>query len=355
MPILLKRLQSKILPFINIPYSKGEISLDIILQSHLPQFVKNYLFDLCHKQRKETTIKRYIYDLEDFFTWLSIEKQDQSFATWAGITPYDLEKFVAILTNERNYKPRTTNRVLTVLNQLYKYYDNLGLSKNPIQKINMIEMEEPRMTPSDFLTIGEVERLFSTIYSSHGLSENQLKSRAQIVDRNAAIIILFLYYGLTLQQLITIKMTGVNFVTNMMTVQTEETTRLLQLEPQHKQTLYNYFSTIPLPIRPRFHENDPFFVAFDFQRGTYRWLYEDDKPKPLTNIAVQRMIQKEVKRSGLKKGISAQHFRNTFILMEIEKGKTIDELQKELGLKSNVSLKKYYQYFKKVTYIQKAP
>ncbi|WP_261180163.1 phage integrase N-terminal SAM-like domain-containing protein [Anaerobacillus sp. CMMVII] len=122
----------------------------MLFQTSLPSFVKDYLFSLIKKKRKPSTIKRYIYDLEDFFLWMQIEKHEQSFATWATLTKRDIENYITILTDSRRYQPRTTKRVLTVLNQLYKYYDNLGLSKNPILEINMIELEEDTMTDSDF-------------------------------------------------------------------------------------------------------------------------------------------------------------------------------------------------------------
>lgn len=315
----------------------------------MPSYVEEYLLSLVKKKRKPSTIKRYIYDLEDFFVWLEIEKKDQSFATWANLTPEDIQKYMIILTDSRKYHPRTTKRVITVLNQLYKFYDNLGLSKNPILEINKIDIEELPMNVSDFINKQEINQLFSSLRSTKNLSEKQLKSRHLIIDRNEAIFILFLYYGLTLQELINLKMEHIHFETNSITITATEQHRTVKLSLHHKKVLYKYYETIPLPVRPRYHENDPFFVAFDFQRGTYRWVYEKDEPKELTAIAVQRMIQKEIKRSKLRKGISAQHLRNTFILSEIRNGKSMAKIQQELGLKTDISLKKYYEFANLVT------
>ncbi|WP_261180162.1 site-specific integrase [Anaerobacillus sp. CMMVII] len=197
-----------------------------------------------------------------------------------------------------------------------------------------------------FLTKAEIKQLFTSLRSSHNLSENQLKTRHLIVDRNETILTLFLYYGLTLQELTSLRMNQIHFETNTISLNTALEPRIITLSLEHKLLFYKYYETIPTPVRPRYHDNDPFLVAFDFQRGTFRWVYEEDKPKTLTDIAVQRMLQKEIKRSGLRKGISAQHLRNTFILMEISKDKSISEIQKELGLKTEISLKKYFQYAK---------
>ncbi|QOY34559.1 tyrosine-type recombinase/integrase [Anaerobacillus isosaccharinicus] len=314
-------------------------------KTSLPSFVKEYLYSLVKKKRKPSTVKRYIYDLEDFFIWLEIEKRNQSFVTWANLTHDDIQRYLSILTESRSYSPRTTKRVLTVLNQLYKYYDNLGLSKNPILEINIIDCGEVPMTSHDFLNEKEVKQLFLSLHSTHDLSEKQLETRHLIVDRNEAIFLLFLYHGLTLQELTNLQMNHIHFETNTITVASLDHEKTIHLSSEHKQVMYKYYETIPKPVRPRYHENDPFFVAFDFQRGTYRWVYEEEnKPKQLTNIAIQRMIQKEVKRSGLRKGISAQHLRNTFILTEILAGKSISTIQQQLGLKTDISLKKFFQF-----------
>ncbi|RXI97926.1 site-specific integrase [Anaerobacillus alkaliphilus] len=320
--------------------------MDTLFQTSLPDFVKDYLFTLVKKKRKPSTIKRYIYDLEDFFLWLKVEKKNQSFATWSNLTSSDLQEYVSLLTNSRKYHPTTTRRVVTVLNQLYKYYDNLGLSKNPILEINIIEIEEPMMTADDFLSESQLNQLFSSLRSTHDLSEKQLKTRPLIIDRNETIFILFAYYGLTLQELTNLTMKHIHFETNSITISTENNKRKVFLSMPHKKLFYQYYETIPKPVRPRYHENDPFLVAFDFQRETYRWVYEEDKPKRLTDIAVQRMIQKEIRRSGLRRGISAQHFRNTYILEAIRKGSSITEIQEKLGLKTDLSLKKYFHYAK---------
>lgn len=85
-------------------------------------------------------------------------------------------------------------------------------------------------------------------------------------------------------------------------------------------------------------------MAFDFNRGTYRWVYENDAPKALSEVAIQKMIRLEVKRAELGRRISAQQMRNTFILRLIKQGINEDELVNKIGFKTKVSLKRYYQY-----------
>ncbi|PDY08407.1 integrase, partial [Bacillus pseudomycoides] len=120
--------------------------------------------------------------------------------------------------------------------------------------------------------------------------------------------------------------------------------RTILLTEDDKKRLFSYYKTIPEPVRPRYHSNDPVFVAFDFTRKTYHWSYENDAPKALTEIAVQKMIRLEVERANLRKGISAQHLRNTFILRLIKHQISEDQIVKQVGFKSKLSLKRYYHY-----------
>ncbi|MGX5384544.1 site-specific integrase, partial [Bacillus thuringiensis serovar darmstadiensis] len=120
--------------------------------------------------------------------------------------------------------------------------------------------------------------------------------------------------------------------------------RTIHLIEDDKKILFNYYKTIPEPVRPKYHSNDPLFVAFDFTRKTYHWSYDNDAPKALTEIAVQKMIRLEVERANLRKGISAQHLRNTFILRLIENEVLEEQIIKHVGFKSKLALKRYYDY-----------
>ncbi len=122
------------------------------------------------------------------------------------------------------------------------------------------------------------------------------------------------------------------------------TERRVMLKEEDKIRLFTYYKTIPEPVRPRYHSTDPLLVAFDFKRGTFRWVYDNDAPKALTAIAVQKMIRLEVARAQLRKGISAQHLRNTFILRCLERNMSTEEIIKRTGFLSPLSVKRYVEY-----------
>ncbi len=106
------------------------------------------------------------------------------------------------------------------------------------------------------------------------------------MDRNIAILNLLIDYGLSLQELTALTMHHVHFETNTLSIPaTAGVERTITLTHEDKKQLYTYYKSIPEPVRPKYHSNDPLFVAFDFNRGTYRWVYENDAPKGLTEAA----------------------------------------------------------------------
>ena len=262
---------------------------------------------LLNKGRKPSTIKRYVYDIEDFGHWLEKNKKLPSSNIWATLCTKDYEDYFSDLKKNRHYSEKTMHRVFIVLN--------------------------------------EEKRLKHIVTSLEGLSEKQRPVRPLLMDRNIAILNLLIDYGLSLQELTALTMHHVHFETNTLSIPaTAGVERTISLTSEDKKQLYTYYKSIPEPVRPKYHSNDPLFVAFDFNRGTYRWVYENDAPKGLTEIAIQKMIRLEVSRANLRKGISGQHFRNTYILNLIKKETPESEIIKLAGFKSKISLKRYYQY-----------
>lgn len=200
----------------------------------------------------------------------------------------------------------------------------------------------------DFVSFQEGKHLKEVISSLEGLTEKQRSTRPMILERNISIVTLLLDYGLSLKELVSLRMIHVHFENDTLSIlEGSKINRSIHLKEEDKLHLYNYYKIIPEPVRPKYHSNDPLFVAFDFTRGTYHWSYDDDAPKFLTEVSIQKMIRLEVKRANLRKGISAQHFRNTYILRRIQGNNTPEQIMQQIGFKSNLSLKRYYDYYKR--------
>ncbi|EOO70517.1 phage integrase [Bacillus cereus VD021] len=301
---------------------------------------------LLSKGRKPSTIKRYIYDVESFIQWLHQSKKNNENNIFESLHKKDFEAFFKYLKEDRQYSDKTIHRIYIVLNRLYEYLD----LPSPIEGVIQIDPPDRTLRKEDFVSFQEGKRLKEVISSLEDLTEKQRITRPMILERNISIVTLLLDYGLSLKELVSLRMVHVHFENNTLSIpEDSKVNRTIHLKEEDKLHLYNYYKTIPEPVRPKYHSNDPLFIAFDFTRGTYHWSYDDDAPKFLTEISIQKMIRLEVKRANLRKGISAQHFRNTFILRRIQGNNIPEQIMQQIGFKSNLSLKRYYDYYKRAT------
>ncbi|WYP24886.1 site-specific integrase [Alkalihalobacillus sp. FSL W8-0930] len=307
-----------------------------------PSFVTNFLDSLAEKGRAESTIKRYSYDLEDFFKWMTNNQKKDAFTVWSSLTHEELDTFFLYLMEKRAYKVRTIRRIISVTKQLAKFSITNGLiSKHPATVYEPPKLTVTPLTREEWLSVEEVDTLYASVSSDQGLTENQLLARPMLTTRNTWLLTLFLSYGLTLQEVTRVTMFDILFAQNQLRIPTSQDPakpRMISLSEEDKVKAYAYYEHIPEPVRPRLHSKDPFHIAFDFQRKTYHWSYEQDHPKALTEIAIQKMIRTEVKRAGLRKGTSAQHLRHTYILRQLCFGTPVEEVQRYLGFSSALSL-----------------
>ncbi|MGH0686013.1 tyrosine-type recombinase/integrase [Bacillus mycoides] len=299
---------------------------------------------LLSKGRKPSTIKRYIYDVESFIQWLHQSKKITENIIFESLHKKDFEAFFKYLKEDRQYSDKTIHRIYIVLNRLYEYLD----LPSPIEGVIQIDPPNRALRKEDFVSSQEEKTFKKVISSLEGLTEKQRSTRPMILERNVSIVTLLLDYGLSLKELVSLQMTHVHFENNTLSIHEDsKVNRTIHLKEEDKLHLYKYYKTIPEPVRPKYHSNDPLFIAFDFTRGTYHWSYDNDAPKFLTEISIQKMIRLEVKRANLRKGISSQHFRNTYILRRIQGNSTPEQIMKLIGFKSNLSLKRYYDYYKR--------
>ncbi|MBC6972691.1 tyrosine-type recombinase/integrase [Bacillus sp. Xin] len=303
--------------------------------------VQHFASFLLNKGRKPSTIKRYVYDIEDFGRWLQKSKKLPLHNLWMTLGTEDYEAYFYDLKQQRQYSDKTIHRVYIVLNRLYQYLQ----LPNPLDEMQLSIQPNRALRDEDFISKEEEKRLQYILTSLDGLTERQSAVRPILQDRNISIIHFLLNYGLSLQELVGLQMKHVHFENNTLTVPgITGIERTIVLSEDDKKRLFSYYKIIPEPVRPKYYSTDPLFVAFDYTRNTFRWVYENDAPKALTEIAVQKMIRLEVARANLRKGISSQHLRNTFILNLIRQQLSEDEIIKQVGFRSKLSLKRYYDY-----------
>lgn len=319
----------------------------------VPMFVLKFLNSLKEKGRAYGTYVRYGYYIEEFINWIEKEKKTNvTFESWKGLTKEDYRRYYEILSTKHQYTMDSLKRVESVFTQLYLYYINKGHSDivSPAIPFDQTQSIKNQLKPHDFVSESDFERLITVLKSKEGLTEHQLKGRDLLINRNVCIAILFYKYGLTMKELVSLTMEDVQLGRYKgIHIKGKDGKRYIPLNKEDGILMVDYLNDIPIPVRPKFHTDDPFFVAFDYQRLTYRWVYDnDDKidtghPKALSRLAVQKMILQEVRRAGLS-GINAQTMRNTAILKTIREGKTDQEVMNYFGLKTPVTLRRYKEY-----------
>ncbi|MBJ7961100.1 phage integrase N-terminal SAM-like domain-containing protein [Bacillus cereus group sp. N28] len=311
--------------------------------TNLEKTIQHFTDYLLQKGRKTSTIKRYTYDIKHFLSWLETTDPTIDEDIWESLNKRNFKDFFHYLKEERHYSDKTIHRIYNALNRIYESLD----LPSPIEGVIQINQPDRSLRDKDFISSKEEKRLKEVVSSLAELTDKQKATRPMLLERNLSIIILLLDYGLSLQELVSLQMKHVHFEINMLSIpQDSQINRTIHLKEEDKLHLYQYYKTIPEPVRPKYHSSDPLFVAFDFTRGTYHWSYDDDAPKFLTEISVQKMIRLEVKRANLRKGISAQHFRNTFILSKIKQKNKLEQILQQIGFKSHLSLKRYYDYYR---------
>ncbi|PGP20447.1 integrase [Bacillus anthracis] len=309
----------------------------------LEKTTQHFIDHLLQKGRKPSTIKRYIYDVKHFLSWLENTNRTIDEYIWQSLNKEDFKMFFHYLKEGRHYSDKTIHRIYIALNRLYESLD----LPSPIESVIQIDQPDRSLRDKDFISSKEEKCLKEVVSSLVNLTDKQKATLPLLLECNLSIIILLLDYGLSLQELVSLQMKHVHFENNTISIpEGSKINRTIDLKEEDKLHLYNYYKTIPKPVRPKYHSSDSLFVAFSYTRGTYHWSYDDDAPKFSTEISIQKMIRLEIKRANLRKGISAQHFRNTFILSKIKQKNTPEQIIQHIGFKSPLSLKRYYNYYK---------
>ncbi|MGE6552476.1 tyrosine-type recombinase/integrase [Bacillus mycoides] len=295
-----------------------------------------FLADLLKRGRKPSTVKQYRYDLTLFVSWVQRQLKSPPEGVFHSFDVNVLERYLKSLKKERGASISNVKRVRGILINFLQFHGAADSLKS--------DVTPPKLTSKHFASDEEIAKLLHIMRSYSGLTEYQASGRKFIIDRNVLLIRFMLNYGLSIQDIITLSMHDINFGTNTITPGgLHAYKRSITLSKEDIKLALLYYKKIPKLIRPRQQTGDPFFVAFDFGPQTFRWDYEKDQPATLTRIAVQRMLQKEVKRAEIR--VTPTMLRNRFILNSLQNGMKPIEIKAYLGLKSVEALHRYTQFW----------
>ncbi|WP_242227261.1 site-specific integrase [Bacillus cereus group sp. BfR-BA-01315] len=295
-----------------------------------------FLADLLKRGRKPSTAKQYRYDISLFVSWIQKRFKSSPEDVLRSFDTNILDSYLKSLKKERGASNSNLKRVRGVLINFLQFHSAADGLKS--------DVAPPDLTPKHFASDEEIKQLLRVMQSYDGLTEYQASGRKFILERNLLLVRFMFNYGLSIQDIITLSMHDIHFGTN--TIKPgglHAYKRSITLSKEDVKLALSYYKKIPKLIRPRQQTGDPFFIAFDFAPQTFRWDYEKDQPAALTRIAVQRMLQKEVKRAEIR--VTPTMLRNRFILNSLQNGMKPIEIKAYLGLKSIEAMHRYTQFW----------
>ncbi|PDY14195.1 integrase [Bacillus pseudomycoides] len=285
--------------------------------------------------RKQSTIKRYRYELTSFIKW-TLKQHELNNKPLENFNANDIQLYLNY-AKWKNSCSKATLKQKSVIVRNYLRYHNAPFPIENKEKIYPL-------TDFNFATDQDIHSLFKAMKSYEGLSKKQLFARKYLMNRNILIVQFMLHHGLSLHDVTTLTMRDINFGTGTIHVgQGSTLKRKIQLSKEEKKLLFSYYKDIPVILQPKIQTHDPFFVAFDFARSTFTWNYENERPKELTKIAIHRMIKKENKRANTQ--ITPSTLRNRFILNCLKNSVDPLEIKMMLGLKSDKALERYINFY----------
>ena len=213
---------------------------------------------------------------------------------------YDLKQFANLISGQidatslKDWKPSVQKRKRSAVNQFLRYLYQKG-------------------DLSEFLTLSEIAKVSTQEEELERLELLALYEGQEGPGKLACLFILEL--GLLPSEFLELDWADIDLAFGIVTVAKGSTKRVLRLDGALKQSL--------LMIQ---NENSQGLLL----------------GKPFTRQWLYKQIQTYVTACGLP-GVTAQILRQQFILRQIEKGTGAFELARLLGLKSPVTLEKYYK------------
>ena len=301
----------------------------------IPNFLREFLLYMQNiKNRSQSTIREYHYDLRDTFRFLKLFKVDKIKLTaitnelieQTDISDLDLQfvrqieltdlyEYLNYLSNVRSDKPATRARKIAAIKSFFNYmtFKQKALEKNPA-----VELETPKLGKRlpKYLSLDES---ISLLHSIEGKNEK----------RDTCIITLFLNCGLRLSELVAINFKDIKD-NNLKVIGKGDKERSVYLNEACQKALKEYVAVRPKDVKDR----DALFVS---ERGTR-----------IGKRTVEMMVKKYITLAGLDpKKYSPHKLRHTAAtLMHKYGGVDIRSLQQILGHES-VSTTEIYTHVDK--------
>lgn len=282
------------------------------MEQELQQF-SQYL--KVEKQASHHTVKNYLGDLRQFHGFLKKRYPDLANSDGGGIKKIDTNVLRSFL-NElfKNHGATSVARKLSTLRTFFDY----GLRKNWLETNPAKAIRSPKIPKRvpKFLTVDEV---FALLSAPKGATVLEL--------RDKAILELFYASGLRLSELIALNLEHIDLDQPMVRVLGKgNKERLVPMGKNCVTSLKAYFDKRKILLNGR---------------GDDRAIFLNKSGTRLSARAVERLIDKYLKRTGIQKKVTPHVLRHTFATHLLNSGADMRGIQELLGHASLSTTQRY--------------
>lgn len=249
---------------------------------------------MCGIDRSQDTITIYMKDLHAFSHYL--EEKHNGPAYLEDVTAEDIEDFLRMLKDEKNYAPNSRSRNFYTIRAFYKYaYKKEMVHRNIALSLDFIKLPKKER---QYLTEGEVEQLL-----------------AEISKDLVRLVVSFLYQtGLRISECLNLTLSVVDLEARVI--------RVIAGKGNKDRTVPISNKLLPLLIDYRENWRDA--------NGSDRF-FATKKTGRLSGVYVNHTIADAARRLGWKKKVSCHILRHSFASNLVRKNVGLVQIQKLLG------------------------
>ncbi len=252
------------------------------------------------KGLSQNSIYSYTYDLKKFSDFLSQKSKDIMDATQD-----DIQQFLKYEKNNKKNSSRTLARSLAAIRQFYNFIsDNIDVNiQNPTEKIETPHVEK---TLPDYLTVNELDKLFSSISEEDSYEL-----------RDKTIFELLYSSGLRISEAVDLTVKDVDIDNSFITVIGKgDKQRIVPMGKEAVRLLNKYIN-----------ESRPVIIS----NRESEYLFISKKGSQLNRKSVWRLLKNYVTRTEIQKNITPHTLRHSFATHLIENGADLRSVQELLG------------------------
>jgi integrase/recombinase XerC len=251
------------------------------------------------------TLRAYKRDISDFEIFLQKKRLN-----FSHVSKHDVREFLEELGNKKLSRA-TLARKLAVLRSLYKF-----LIINKIVKENFIEnipasLKKDKKVPS-FLTENEMQLLLNL---------------PNLKPRDRAMIELFYSCGLRIEELVSLDLKNIDFISNIVTVTGK----------RNKERIIPIGDICLYSIKDYINERRNLGLPCDIRSPVFL----SDRAKRLGQRTIRRILHRYFVKAGFTKKVSPHTLRHTFATHILDRGCDLRSVQEMLGHKSLSSTQIY--------------